>query len=124
MKKKVIKLTESDIERLVNKILNEGDVNELATATHRREDLMPAIADVRGDKRLVIVNKEGDVEAMGPQAKVLKGMTRERICGIVEKLITDMFDLVEEEELNELDKGDFTNIKLINFCPPPQKKKQ
>lgn len=113
MKKKVIKLRESDLERLVNKILNESDDADMET--HKRSDLMPAIADVKGQKRMVIVNRQGNVEAMGPLVSVLKGLNRERICAIVEKLISEMFHLAETQ-LNELDLGDFTNIKLIKFC--------
>jgi hypothetical protein len=108
--KKVIKINESDIERLVNKILSEE-------GEFKRSDLKPAIATITntGKQKLVIVNRSGDVEAVGPDASVLKGMSRDNICNMVDRLVADMFHL-EEEMLNELDKGDFKDIKVINFC--------
>lgn len=113
MGKKVIEIKESDIEKLVNKTLAEINEEEKT----KRSDLKPAIADVsNGEKMLVIVNRDGKVEAVGPKADYIKNMSKDKICSIVDVIIRDSFSIDESEKINELDTRDFSNIQVINFC--------
>lgn len=114
MKKKVIRLTESDVERLVKKILKEEELNELDIESFNRNDLVPAQAKIKGVDKLVIVNKKNnnvEAEATIPN---MKRLSKERICAIAEKLIDDLF--VDPKKMNEISSGEIKNVKIINFC--------
>jgi hypothetical protein len=115
MKQKVIKLNESDIERLVNKIIKEESINELDIESFKRENLKPAIAEIKGEKVLVIVDEKNTVHATGPKLRHMGGVSKERICQIADGLIEELF-VLDETELNEIDSGSISNIKPINFC--------
>jgi len=112
MKKKVIRLTESDVERLVKKILKEEKLNELDIESFNRNDLVPAKANIKGVDKLVIVNKRNkNVEATGPN---MKGLSKEKICTIAERLIEELF--VDPKKMNEISSGEIKNFEIINFC--------
>lgn len=115
MKQKVIKLNESDIERLVNQIIKEETVNELDTESFKKGDLKPAVAEIKGEKTLVIIDNDNTVHATGPRLRNMGGVSKERICAIADQLIEDLF-VLDETELNELENSNVTNIKPINFC--------
>lgn len=114
---KKIRFNESDIERLVNKIIKEEEIDEVGIKTFKRGNLKPAIATFKGVKKLVIVDEDNNVEAIGPTVSYLqgKGYGEKEICKIADKLIEELFDL-EEGTINELDRSDFDNIQPINFC--------
>jgi hypothetical protein len=116
MKQKVIRINESDIERLVKKILKEEKIDEISIEQHKRENLKPAIADYKGKKYLVIVDEENKVQAVGPAYDSIKGISKEQVCRISDSLIDDLFSL-EEDVMNEYGTRDFSNIQVINFCP-------
>lgn len=116
MKQRVIKLTESDIERLISKIIKEGEINEkIGIESIKKTDLSGGVADIRNIKRLVVLNKDGRVVAIGPEVSTLKGYSKERICRIIDNLIEDLFFL-DEGVINEVDHGDVENIQSIKYC--------
>ncbi len=121
--KKVIKLSESDIENLINKIMSEEEVNEVGFKSFKKEDLKPGVATIDGQDRLVIVNTiDEKVEAVGPPMDILKDKGKEGVCKVAENLIEELFHL-EEGLINELDRGKFKNIRPINFCSVSENKK-
>ena len=114
--RKVIRLTESDLEKLVKKIVMESSVDEISTkAKYKRSELSPATAlNRKGEKKLVIVDSNNVVQAVGPSMEFLKNKNKEEICRIVDKLISDVFDLAETN-LTEEDVTDFKDIKKLGF---------
>lgn len=116
MKNRVVRLTEKDLEGLVTKILKESELNEIGIEpNYKKSDLFPAVGkDRNGNERLVIVDSDGMVQAEGPEMKYLRDKSKEEICRIADKLISQVFDL--DEGLNEADSSDYTNIRKINFC--------
>lgn len=112
---KVVRLTENDVERLVKKILKEERLSELDIQTFKKEELYPATASIKGERKLVIVDKDGVVQAVGPNIAKLGNLSKHRICQITEKLIAELFD-VDESVVNEIDTGEFSDIEPIKFC--------
>ena len=115
--KKVVRLTESDLEMLVKKIVKESSIDEISTQpNYRRSDLSPATAikERDGKKYLVIVDSDNMVVAAGPSMDFLKNKNKEDICRIVDKLISDVFDLAESN-LKEEDTSDFKNVEKLGF---------
>jgi len=115
--KKVVRLTESDIEKLVKKIIKEDKLEEIGVKPkYSREQLSPATAlnKRNGKRHLVIVDSTGMVTAVGPSIDFLENKGKEDICRIVDKLITNLFDLAESN-INEEDTDDFENIKELGF---------
>lgn len=115
---KIIRLTESDIENLVKKILKEEKINEIGISDFSDTKeigkggvLRPAIAKLKGENYIVVLDRNNNVFGYGP--KITKGMGREQICRIAQRL---MDDWEEEATMNEVDKGDFESVQPITFC--------
>jgi hypothetical protein len=114
--KKVVRLTESDLEILVKKIVKESSIDEISVQpSYKRSDLSPATAiNKKGEKKLVIIDSDNIVVAVGPSIDFLKNKNKEDICRIVDKLISDVFNLVEVN-LKEEDISDFKNVEKLGF---------
>lgn len=114
--KKIVRVTENDIEKLVRKIIKEERVNELGDSdfTEKRvinnsNMLKPGIAKLGGEDYIVVLDSKGFVVGNGPK---VKGLDRNEICRISQKLISDW----ESEVMGESDRGDYTNIRPVTFC--------
>jgi hypothetical protein len=118
MKQRVIKLNERDVERLVNKILTETKINEVGFEDKfKKGQLKPAKAIVRGVEKLVIVDHNDIVQAVGPDMEYLKGADKKEICRIADILITNLFDLDEAPTDQLIDEVQgYDDITPINFC--------
>jgi hypothetical protein len=115
---KIIRLTESDVEVLVRKILKEEKINEIGIGDFSDTKeigkggiLRPAIAKLKGENYIVVLDRNNNVFGYGP--KISKGMDREQICKIADRL---MKDWEEEAAMNEVDRGDFESVQQITFC--------
>jgi hypothetical protein len=116
---KIIRLNESDIERLVRKIIKEEEINEIGVSDFSDTEtigkggdvLRPAVATLKGKRYIVVIDKGGRVFGYGPQ--IGKGMDKEKICRIADKLVQDW---EEEALMNEVDSPDFENVQPITFC--------
>ena len=114
--KKVIRLNENDLEKIIKKILKENSLNELNIEGYK--GLTPAVAEIDGIKKIVIVDENNKVVAIGPSLSYIKG-DKNKFCEIASKLINELFDknnITVEGIVNEIQNIDFTNIKRINFC--------
>lgn len=124
MAKKVIRLTESDVERLVRKIIKEESINEIGGNDFEDKKgfdagtssiLSPAIAKMKGKDYIVVVDKSGKIIGYGPS--ITPNMNRAQICTIAQRLIEDWEDEVANEyKMDEADQSDFQGIKPITFC--------
>lgn len=116
---KIIRLNESDIERLVKKIIREEKINELGPSDFSDTKeigkssgvLKPAIAKLKGKNHVVVIDNKGNVFGYGPE--ITPNMTRQQICTIANKLVSDW---EEEATMNEADTSDFSGMKPITFC--------
>lgn len=117
---RIIRLNESDIERLVRKIIKEDKMNEIGISDFTdtkeigggSELLRPAIAKLRGKDHIVVIDTKGNVFGYGPE--ITRNMDRTMICKIANKLVSEW----EEEAMmmKEADISDFGDIKPITFC--------
>lgn len=124
MAKKIIRLNESDVERLVRKIIKEESINEIGEDdfSDRKEfdagtsgNLSPAIAKMRGKNYIVVIDKGGKIIGYGPT--ITPNMGRGQICSIAQRLIEEWEEEVANEyDMNETDQSDFQGIKPITFC--------
>jgi len=112
--KKIIRLNESDLEGLVKKILNEvggekfTDIEQLGQS---EEMLKPAIAKLKGEDYIVVIDNKGKVFGYGP--KVNKNMDKEQVCRIAQGLVDEW---KEDVLMSEVDTGEFKSIRPITFC--------
>jgi hypothetical protein len=121
MAKKVIRLNEKDIESLVRKIIKEESINELGPDSFtdtvdidNKSDstvLRPAIAKLKGQNHIVIIDNKDSIIGYGPS---VKGLSRQRVCAIAQQLIRDWED--EVTSIDELEGRSFDDIKPITFC--------
>jgi len=119
MGKRIIRLNEQDIENLVKKIIKEETISEIGgeSFTNTKEigsgggTLRPAVAKLRGVLHVVIIDKNKNIVGYGPSTK---GLSREKVCSIAQRLINDW----EEEvgSLDEVESRNFEDIKPITFC--------
>ncbi len=122
MAKKVIRLTEADIEGLVRKIIKEESINELGTGDFKDtktfdagdtgSTLVPAIGKLKGKSHIVILDRKGNIIGYGPE--ISRSISRAQICTIAQRLIEDWED--EVNMIDELDQRDFQDAKPITFC--------
>jgi hypothetical protein len=120
MKKKIIRLNESDIERLVRKIIKEESITEIGgeafsdtkaiSNPEQGQTLRPAIAKLKGENHIVVIDKGGRIIGYGP---AVGNMKRGQICSIAQRLIDDW---EEEVSMNELDAPDFGKVQPLTFC--------
>jgi len=116
---KIIRLTETDIERLVKKIIKEEKITELGSSdfmdrvnvpTKSNNTLTAAIAKLKGKRHIVVIDKQGRVQGYGPA--ITPDMDKAKICYIAEKLVADW---EEEVSMNEVDQQ-FDEVKPLTFC--------
>ena len=115
---RIIRLNESDIERLVRKIIKEEKINEIGASDFSDAKeigggtvLKPAIAKLKGKNHVVVVDKNGNVFGYGPE--ITRNMDRAMICRIADKLVKEWED---EAKLYETDRHDFSDVQPITFC--------
>jgi hypothetical protein len=108
--KKTLSLTEQG-KTLRNEIGGENfsDVKTLSNP-EQGKTLRPAIAKLKGENHIVIINKEGLIVGYGPS---VGNMDKDRICSIAQSLIDEW---EEEVNMNEIDQPDFGKIQPISFC--------
>jgi hypothetical protein len=116
---KIIRLTETDIERLVKKIIKEEEITEVGSSeftdrinvpTKSNNTLTAAIAKLKGKRHIVVIDKQGRVQGYGPV--ITPDMDRTKICSIAEKLVAGW---EEEVSMNEVDQH-FDEVKPLTFC--------
>jgi hypothetical protein len=116
---RIVRLNESDVERLVRKIIKENKINELGTSDFTdtvkisggSSVLKPAIAKLRGKNHIVVIDNKGEVFGYGPE--ITKNMGRNEICIIANNLVSQWDD---EAKMNEADTSNFIDVKPITFC--------
>ena len=73
--------------------------------------LRPAMAKLKGQTHIVIIDNNDSIIGYGP---TVKGLSKQKVCSIAQGLIEDWQD--EVDGIDEVDQRNFDVVKPITFC--------
>ena len=123
--KKVIRLNENDIEKLVKKIVKETKmINELDLGDFKvlkssemcnlSDGYKVGVADLRGKEILVLLDGKNNVAAHGPMMDFFEGKNKKAVCYVAEQLKDEL--IMEEDYMDDYEANTYMfwqNIETI-----------